>query len=84
MQYYQPGDKIFIFGFSRGSYTARALAGMLQVMGLLFPGNYQSVSLAYSIYSKKYDVPFTEGVGLPEAFKRTFCREVKVHMIGVL
>jgi uncharacterized protein (DUF2235 family) len=29
MQTYQPGDRIFIFGFSRGAYTARALAGML-------------------------------------------------------
>lgn len=29
MQNYCPGDKICIFGFSRGAYTARALAGML-------------------------------------------------------
>jgi uncharacterized protein (DUF2235 family) len=29
MQNYRPGDKICIFGFSRGAYTARALAGML-------------------------------------------------------
>jgi uncharacterized protein (DUF2235 family) len=26
---FQPGDQVFIFGFSRGSYTARALCGML-------------------------------------------------------
>lgn len=29
MQNYRTGDKICIFGFSRGAYTARALAGML-------------------------------------------------------
>ena len=29
MRYYQDGDLIFIFGFSRGAYTARVLAGML-------------------------------------------------------
>ena len=29
MQNYRPGDKICIFGFSRGAYTARALAGFL-------------------------------------------------------
>ena len=32
---YQPGDKIFIIGFSRGAYTARALAGMIAAKGLL-------------------------------------------------
>lgn len=30
------GDKICIFGFSRGAYTARALAGMLQKVFLLY------------------------------------------------
>ena len=29
MRYYQEGDSIFIFGFSRGAYTARAVAAML-------------------------------------------------------
>jgi uncharacterized protein (DUF2235 family) len=32
---YQPGDRIFIVGFSRGAYTARALAGMIAAKGLL-------------------------------------------------
>jgi uncharacterized protein (DUF2235 family) len=32
---YQPGDQIFLVGFSRGSYTARALAGLIADKGLL-------------------------------------------------
>jgi uncharacterized protein (DUF2235 family) len=32
---YLPGDEIFIFGFSRGAYTARSLAGLLGVIGIL-------------------------------------------------
>jgi uncharacterized protein (DUF2235 family) len=32
-----PGDQIFITGFSRGAYTARALAGMIATKGLLDP-----------------------------------------------
>jgi uncharacterized protein (DUF2235 family) len=32
---YQPGDKIFLIGFSRGAYTARALAGLIAAKGLL-------------------------------------------------
>jgi uncharacterized protein (DUF2235 family) len=31
---YEAGDEIFIFGFSRGAYTARSLAGMVAICGL--------------------------------------------------
>jgi uncharacterized protein (DUF2235 family) len=39
-RYYQPGDAIHIVGFSRGAYTARALAGMIAKVGLLDPARY--------------------------------------------
>jgi uncharacterized protein (DUF2235 family) len=32
---YDPGDEIFVFGFSRGAYTARSVAGMIASVGLL-------------------------------------------------
>ena len=32
---YQPGDLVALFGFSRGAYTARSLAGMVAYCGLL-------------------------------------------------
>lgn len=32
---YDPGDEIFVFGFSRGAYTARSLVGMIGCVGLL-------------------------------------------------
>jgi len=32
---YEPGDKIYLVGFSRGAYTARALAGLISAEGLL-------------------------------------------------
>ncbi len=35
MDEYRPGDRIFLFGFSRGAYTVRALAGVLHQFGLL-------------------------------------------------
>jgi len=34
---YEPGDAIYLVGFSRGAYTARALAGMISRVGLLNP-----------------------------------------------
>jgi hypothetical protein len=36
---YEPGDEIFIFGFSRGSYTARSLVGYIGAVGLLRASN---------------------------------------------
>lgn len=32
---YEPGDRIYLFGFSRGAYTVRALAGLLAIRGIL-------------------------------------------------
>ena len=34
-QNYEPGDEIFLFGFSRGAFTARSLAGFISAAGLL-------------------------------------------------
>ena len=45
-------DKICIFGFSRGAYTARALAGLIEKVGLLPAGNHQQVPFAYKMYMK--------------------------------
>ncbi len=36
---FEPEDEIFIFGFSRGAYTARSLAGLLGLAGILAPGD---------------------------------------------
>jgi uncharacterized protein (DUF2235 family) len=34
---YEPGDRIYLFGFSRGAYTVRVLAGLIHKVGLLSP-----------------------------------------------
>ncbi len=34
-EHYQNGDKIYLFGFSRGAYSARSLAGMIHACGLI-------------------------------------------------
>jgi uncharacterized protein (DUF2235 family) len=39
METWEPGDQVFLFGFSRGAYTARVLAGLLHNLGLLPRGN---------------------------------------------
>ena len=39
MQHFQAGDAVFLFGFSRGAYTVRAVAALLHMYGLLPAGN---------------------------------------------
>ncbi|CAE6435917.1 unnamed protein product [Rhizoctonia solani] len=56
MQTYQAGDQISIFGFSRGAYTARALAGMIHSVGLLPKDNMEQVPFAYQIYERSKEV----------------------------
>lgn len=53
---YEAGDSIFIFGFSRGAYTARSLAGMISVCGLPTKNfSDQMVDIAFSAYRDKDD-----------------------------
>lgn len=52
MRYYAPEDNIFFFGFSRGAYTARFLAEMLDHVGLLSAGNEELTRFAWKTFSK--------------------------------
>ncbi|PWN41652.1 hypothetical protein IE81DRAFT_324280 [Ceraceosorus guamensis] len=78
MSNYTEGDKICIFGFSRGAYTARALTGMLLKIGLLPANNSSQVAFAYKQF--KDDTP--TGWEQSALFKTTFCIDVKVHFLG--
>jgi uncharacterized protein (DUF2235 family) len=49
---YRSGDRIFVFGFSRGAYTARALTGMLRTVGLLHPDAENMVPYALKLYAQ--------------------------------
>lgn len=52
MQTYRRDDSIFVFGFSRGAYTALALAGMLRTVGLLRPNLENLVPYAIDMYTQ--------------------------------
>ncbi len=47
MRTWEPGDRVFLFGFSRGAYTVRVLASLLHQVGLLRPG--QEPLLPYAL-----------------------------------
>ncbi|KAM0543699.1 hypothetical protein ACHAPJ_012148 [Fusarium lateritium] len=56
MRYYEPEAKIYIFGFSRGAYTARYLSRMVNKVGLLCKGNEEMVPFAYKLYQTHMDL----------------------------
>lgn len=88
MRYYSEGDHIYIFGFSRGAFTARFVARMISTIGVLSKGNEEMVPFAYKTYQD-----YEQGIGFPSVaasqkymhgFKRTFCRlHDKVHFLGL-
>lgn len=76
MQTFEPGDDLYLFGFSRGAYTARSLCGMLHCLGLLTAGNEGLIPYAIRLLKgKDFDVAAD--------FKKTFSRECKPHFVGV-
>ncbi|MEL7179397.1 MAG: DUF2235 domain-containing protein [Pseudomonadota bacterium] len=54
--HYQPGDQIYIFGFSRGAYTARSLAGMIRKCGIVPENRVKSaftLAKAWRLYKRR-------------------------------
>lgn len=85
MNTYQAGDHIFLFGFSRGAYTARAVGSLLHVYGLLEAGNEQLIPYILRLYAQMTKGPMGQEATFPaeDAFKYAFSREVEVHFCGV-
>jgi uncharacterized protein (DUF2235 family) len=50
MRTYEDGDQVFLFGFSRGAFTIRVLAGMLHAVGLLHSGAEHLVPYLWRTY----------------------------------
>lgn len=50
---YDPGDKLYLFGFSRGAYTVRSLTGLIRNCGLLKREHAARISDAYALYRKR-------------------------------
>lgn len=53
VDYYEEGDRVYLFGFSRGAYTARSLAGMVSKVGILKKEHRDQSNRAFKLYKKK-------------------------------
>ncbi|MFE9776260.1 DUF2235 domain-containing protein [Streptomyces sp. NPDC005931] len=72
MRHWEPGDLVYVFGFSRGAYTARALVGMLNKPGLMRPGSENLLPYAVSKYAFNQDI--NESHRQLARFSHAFCR----------
>lgn len=58
---YEPGDEIYIFGFSRGAFTARSLAGLIRNSGIVQQSQGRRLRQALDLYRQR------DGSGHPDA-----------------
>ncbi|MBY5934014.1 DUF2235 domain-containing protein [Tateyamaria omphalii] len=52
-QAYHSGDEIYLFGFSRGAYTARSVAGMIRKCGIVQDTSTDGINKAFQLYRKR-------------------------------
>ncbi len=83
VQNYANGDDIYLFGFSRGAYTVRALCGLINNCGIIKRNDARLIQQAWEIYKSpsKKNHP---GGSAATNFRSNHCHPSrKVHFVGV-
>lgn len=97
MQHWRPGDRVYLFGFSRGAYSVRVLAALLHMYGLLQAGNENLVPYLLRTFKAsrrkldKSSKSASEFWRLHNEFRKTFAQAVPgtddrrfpIHFMGV-
>lgn len=96
METWQPEDRVYIFGFSRGAYTARVLAGLLHTLGLMPQGANNLLPYVIKGYRSLSDRASSDRMPMLDEvyqeFRETFARpspagdkdrRFPVHFLGV-
>lgn len=88
MNHFREGDRLFLFGFSRGAYTVRAVASLLHMYGLIPRGNEPMVPYAIRMLSavsgSADQTATTRAFDLANQFKTTFRGpRCSPHFVGV-
>jgi uncharacterized protein (DUF2235 family) len=90
-EHFEKGDSIYLFGFSRGAFTVRVVAGLVNRFGLLLPGHLDRFEEAFGLYEPHYESYRDRPGELAELkrriadFKTTHARtdECRVHFLGI-
>jgi uncharacterized protein (DUF2235 family) len=75
---YECGDEIFLFGFSRGAYTARSIAGLVRNFGILKRTHLALVDVAYDHYKSGSAEWHPDGAETKE-FRQNYCHKEETN-----
>ncbi|MFA6243668.1 MAG: DUF2235 domain-containing protein, partial [Candidatus Hydrogenedentales bacterium] len=75
MSAYEEDDRVYLFGFSRGAFTVRVLAGMLQGVGLLYGGSENLLRYCWETYRR---IPMT--VHSPSGYDSVEARKIETGL----
>lgn len=82
VRHYLPGDRIYLFGFSRGAFTVRSLAGLIRNSGILRRGHESFLDKAVELY-RDYDPASAPDGPLSLNFRGYHSHEPEIEFIGV-
>lgn len=77
---YEDGDELWLFGFSRGAYTARSVGGLVRNCGILRRENLDRIDDAYALYRARAESPRGTASTL---FRSAYAYEPGIRFIGV-
>lgn len=83
VQNYAPNDNIYLFGFSRGAYTVRALSGLINNCGIIKRPDARLIMRAWEIYKHPGKDYHPDG-DKARAFRRDHCHQSRrIAFVGV-
>lgn len=81
---YEPGDELFFFGFSRGAFTARSVAGLVCDVGVISPVHMSRFSEMWQAYRQNTSGrPFRHSTWYLDHQKELGLSDVTVKVVGV-
>ena len=81
-QFFAPGDEIFLFGFSRGAFTARSLAGFISACGILKRQKLGDLLAAWDYYRDARTAPHSPAAFIESC--HTDCHlDAEIKFLGV-
>ncbi|MBN2545660.1 MAG: DUF2235 domain-containing protein, partial [Spirochaetes bacterium] len=78
---YEKNDEVYLFGFSRGAYTVRSLAGFIYCSGLLTRDKIRDIPRAYKFYRKDYNEADVADADIVK-FREEHGLHIPIHVLG--
>jgi len=82
LENFSEGDDIYLFGFSRGAYTARSLGGLIRKCGVLRSEHAGRYHDAYRLYRRRDTASHPNAIEA-QLFRKTFSHETRIRFMGV-